>query len=63
MTGTGTRTRTRTGTGTRTGIGERMGVKTGTGTITERRVEWRESPGTYEVIVLVGPKTRHKGLH
>ena len=48
-TGTGTVTKTRTATGTRTGMG--TGAEVGTRTRTERRVEGRESPGTYEVIV------------
>ena len=54
---------TRTGTGARTSTGmstrAEMGVRTGAGTGTriEMRVEGRESPRTYEVVLEVGRKT------
>ena len=68
----GSRTGTRAGTGTRTGTGTRAGTMAGTGTKTgtgagteaergllmQRKVEGRQSLGTYEVIMEVDRKTR-----
>ena len=61
MTGTGTGTRMRTGMCTINRIGMEAGVEAGTGTKTKRRVEGRKIPGTYEVIVEMGRKTRQRG--
>ena len=62
-TGAGTGGNTRTGMSTRVGMGAGTGAGTGerTGTRVEMRVGGRESPGTYEVVIEVGFKTREGG--
>ena len=41
------------------GTGTRMGTRTGI----EIRVEWRESQGTFEMVIVMGRKTRERGRH
>ena len=51
----GMRTRVGMGAGTRAGAGERITTRV------QMRVEGREDPGTYEVVVEVGRKMREGG--
>ena len=55
-TGAGTGTRTRTATGKRTGVRGEGENGSGARTRIERRVEERESMGTYEVVIEMGWK-------
>ena len=57
-TGEGTGTRTRMATGTKAGIGDENGSRNEHEM--ERKVEGRENPETYEVILELGRKTRKK---